>query len=412
MSVFLARAHKYQLNLLTRLIAQGIDKLGIDLKGKKSALLKPNIVNVAKPHSAKITHPVLVEALIDVLREIGVDDITVGDGPAVDADVNRVFDVSGYSKLARRKKVKLVNFDDMESTTIKIIEEKNSRDEKRADSAQFKSNLAKDFLKSEHNGIRIPKLVNDVDLYINIPKLKTHVNAGVSISLKNQIGLLARYDKMRFHLIGLHEPITRLAQVIRPEMIIVDGIIGSEGEAPVHGRRKDAAVLAMGTDMLEVDLVCCKIMGIEPFSVNHIRLLLPKDGTVPQIMTVGERIDELKTMFVQPDLRYGKVLNIYSWRNPRSCPLCSVVFNRAMEVAKRNPKYWFSFLPAFMYQAIFKRIDLIKGPSPEMPEDNRFVLCFGDCAQKTAEAVGRPFVRGCPPKPEDILAGLKQVYKR
>lgn len=409
MSVFLAKAAKYQLSLLTHLITLGIDKLDINLKGKKSALLKPNIVNVAKPDSAKITHPMFVEAVIDVLREIGIDDITVGDGPAVDADVGRVFDFSGYSQLARRKKVKLVNFDDTESITVNIIPKTNSQDGKRTDSTK---NPPRDFLKSKHHEIKIPKLVNDVDLYINIPKLKTHVNAGVSISLKNQIGLLSREDKKRFHLMGLHEPITQLSRVVHPGMIIVDGITGSEGEAPIHGKRKDAGVLAMGTDMLEVDLVCSQIMGVEPSSVKHIHLLLSEDGRVPHIEILGERIEELRTMFLQPNHRYGKVLNIYSWRNPRSCPLCSNAFNQAIEVAKKTPACWLSFFPRFVYQAIFKRIDLIKGPSPEMPEDDSFVLCFGDCAQKTAEAIGRPFVPGCPPNPEGMLEGLKQLYKR
>ncbi len=399
MAIFLARASKYNSSLLSGLIKQGIKKLGLDLKGKKSALLKPNIVNIARPNSAKITHPIVVEAVIDVLRNMGIDDITVGDGPAVDADDGKVFEVSGYLRLAQRKNVRLLNFNGTESVEIKIITENRKR-------------AFGDETGVEHGIISVPRLLMDADLYINIPKLKTHVNTGISISMKNQIGLLSRDEKMQFHLTGLHEPIARLSHTIRPDMIIVDGITGLEGEAPIHGEKKEAGILAMGTDMLEVDLICCQLMCIDPSAVKHIHFLLPGDKKVPQIENLGEKMEELKTKFQQPNHRYGRVLNIYSWRNPRSCPLCSIAFNRAIEMAKRNPKYWFSFFPKFMFQALFKRIDLVKGPLPEMPRDKNFVICFGDCAQEVSEGEGLPFVRGCPPGSEDLLDGIKKLWQK
>ena len=114
MAVFLDEIGHYKLGDVQDAIRRALDELGVDLSGKRTAFLKPNLVIAAKPRTAVVTHPVVVEALVNVLRERGLTSISIGDGPGVGLDVENVFRVTGYSKLAERLGVDLVNLNTTE----------------------------------------------------------------------------------------------------------------------------------------------------------------------------------------------------------------------------------------------------------------------------------------------------------
>ena len=63
MTVKIVKSTNYNIQTLEKQISEAIGELGIDLKGKKTAVLKPNIVISAKPGSAIITHPAPVLVL-------------------------------------------------------------------------------------------------------------------------------------------------------------------------------------------------------------------------------------------------------------------------------------------------------------------------------------------------------------
>ena len=100
MTVKIIKAEKYDVSALEGLIKDAIKDLKLNLKNKKTAVLKPNIVIPAKPGSAIITHPAITEAVINVLEDYGFEDIIIGEGPGVGADEIKAFELSGYSKLA------------------------------------------------------------------------------------------------------------------------------------------------------------------------------------------------------------------------------------------------------------------------------------------------------------------------
>jgi uncharacterized protein (DUF362 family) len=54
----------------------------------------------------------------------------------------------------------------------------------------------------------------------------------VTLGLKNQKGLLLPEDKKRFHKLDLNDCIRALTQVVRPNLTLVDGIVGLEGDGP------------------------------------------------------------------------------------------------------------------------------------------------------------------------------------
>ncbi|KCZ70788.1 hypothetical protein ANME2D_02813 [Candidatus Methanoperedens nitroreducens] len=379
MTVKIVKAKKYDVKSLESLIRDAIKDIGSDLKNKKTVLLKPNIVIAAKPGSAIITHPAVVEALINVLEENGFEDIIIGEGPGVGADEAKAFEVSGYSKLAAKKNVKLINLNKAERTELKW----------------------------KYGIIKIPKIVLEADLYINLPKMKTHGQTAVTLAMKNQKGLLSRADKQKFHKLGLHEPLVELARVIKPHLTIVDAIEGMEGEGPLNGKKKKVGALVIGTDQVETDAICCDIMGIDPEKVGHIIEGI-KQNIGPEVPDlIGDDIKEVRAKFKQANEKYGKFLNVYSWRNPYACSMCIDSFSLAVRSSIWSPKYWLTFLPRFTYYAVLKHLYIIQGKHAKIPDMKGKVICLGDCTREIAEKNNLRHIKGCPPNSREILDNLR-----
>jgi uncharacterized protein (DUF362 family) len=384
MPVKIVKAEKYDVKRLKPLIRDAIEESGLNLQGKKTAILKPNIVIPAKPKSAIITHPAVVEAVVGVLKEKGFEDIVIGEGAGVGADESMIFDISEYKKLEKAG-VRLVNLNKAERVGIKW----------------------------KYGTLKIPEIVAETDLYVNIPKMKTHGQTTVTLAMKNQKGLLLNADKKRFHLLGLHEPIAELAKVMKPDLIVVDAVEAMEGEGPLRGKKKKVGVLVIGTNLLEVDMACCEIMGIEYEKVKHIKEGLEQNIGPEKPEITGINPEEVKTSFnfKKANEKYGHILNVYSWRNPYACSMCIDSFSLAVKSSIRNPKYWLTFIPKFAYLALFKRIDIIQGSHAEIPAKHEYgrIICLGDCTKEIAKKKGFMYVKGCPPKSKDILEALTKV---
>jgi uncharacterized protein (DUF362 family) len=114
------------------------------------------------------------------------------------------------------------------------------------------------------------------DVLISLPKLKTHHWAGVTLSLKNLFGTLPGicygWPKNELHWCGIDESIVDIALTRRPDLAIVDGIVGMEGDGPLNGTPKSLGALIMGWDPLAVDATCCRLMQLDPEKVAYLVL--------------------------------------------------------------------------------------------------------------------------------------------
>ena len=375
MTVKIIKAEKYDVSALEGLIKDAIKDLKIDLKNKKTAVLKPNIVIPAKPGSAIITHPAITEAVINVLEDYGFNDIIIGEGPGVGADEIKAFELSGYSKLAAKKNVKLINLNKTERIEIKW----------------------------KYGTLKIPKIIAEADLYVNLPKMKTHGLTVVTLAMKNQKGILLNADKQKFHKLGLHVPVAELANVVQPDLNIVDAIMCMDGEGPLNGKKKRVGALVVGTNLVEVDVACCSIMGIEYTRVGHIVEGLKRNIGPEKPDLIGADLADVRTSFKTPNEEYGRFLNVYSWRNPYACSMCIDSFSLAVKSSVQRPVYWLTFLPKFAYYALFRHINIIQGKHAKIPDVKGRVICLGDCTRDLATKNNLLHIGGCPPTSKDII---------
>ncbi|HEY3175072.1 MAG TPA: DUF362 domain-containing protein [Candidatus Polarisedimenticolia bacterium] len=388
MAVHFEAVDRYKVAEIEKAFERSLDAIGFDASGRRTAFLKPNIVRPMKPETAAVTHPSVAEAVINVLRRRGLSDIRVGEASSVGVDVEESFDVSGYRAMARRLGVPLLNLNDVERREVKWI----------------------------FGRLRLPRVALDSDLYVNLAKMKTHFHTIVTLGVKNQKGLLLPEDKQFDHLeVRLHPALAEYARLARPHLTVVDGIVAMEGEGPTKGKPKPAGVLAVGGDIYETDFACARFMGVDPMKVTHLayavergHLALPAGGA-DGLPVTGEAFAARRASFELPKGEPTKLMNFYGWKNHRACAECEHAVEHAFQLGMRNPKYWFTFLPKLAYLMMFDRVDLIRGREAKVPDNHGRLLLVGDCTQRLASEYGVDYVKGCVPRPEDVIRRIQQI---
>ena len=122
----------------------------------------------------------------------------------------------------------------------------------------------------------LSRTVATADVVISLPKLKTHHWAGATLSLKNLFGTLPGicygWPKNELHWRGIDNSIVDIALTRTPDLAIVDGIIGMEGDGPLNGTPKPIGALVMGHDLVAVDATCCRLMMLDPRQIGYLVL--------------------------------------------------------------------------------------------------------------------------------------------
>jgi uncharacterized protein (DUF362 family) len=145
--------------------------------------------------------------------------------------------------------------------------------------------------------------VVEADVVVSMPKMKTHHWAGVTLSLKNCFGCVPGrvygWPKNVLHWAGLTEAIVDVAAVVRPDLQIVDGIVGMQGNGPIQGTAMPAGLLVFGDDPVATDVTAARLMGFDasrvPSIVEAARFL--GQGDPDRIQQVGEDVERSAVNF-------------------------------------------------------------------------------------------------------------------
>jgi uncharacterized protein (DUF362 family) len=223
----------------------------VPLKGKR-VVLKPNLVEY---HRDKVinTHPHLVAAAIELCRREEAAEVIVAEGPGHWRNVEYLVAASGLGDVLRHYQVPFVDLNHDEPVA--------------------RINLGR-LTKLEK--LYLSRTVASAEVLISLPKLKTHHWAVATLSLKNLFGTLPGicygWPKNELHWRGIDNSIVDIALTRTPELAIVDGIVGMEGDGPLNGTPKHTGVIVMGTDLVAVDATCCRLMQLDPEKVAYLVL--------------------------------------------------------------------------------------------------------------------------------------------
>jgi uncharacterized protein (DUF362 family) len=221
----------------------------VPLHGKR-VVLKPNLVEF---HRNKVinTHPHVIAAVIELCRREGAAEVIVAEGPGHWRNVEYLVAASGLGDVLRHYKTPFVDLNH--------------------DEPAKRVNLGR-LTGLEH--LYVSQTVATADVLISLPKLKTHHWAVATLSLKNLFGTLPGicygWPKNELHWRGIDNSIVDIAATRTPDLAIVDGIIGMEGDGPLNGAPKPMGVLVMGCDLVAVDATCCRLMQLDAERVGYL----------------------------------------------------------------------------------------------------------------------------------------------
>jgi len=239
-------------------------------KGQK-VLLKVNLLMGKDPKNAVTTHPEIVRAIGKKIKNIGAE-VIIGDspgGPFNQSILKRAYKKSGFLKIAEEEGFKL-NF--------------NTDSLKRE---YLNGNIKKSF--------QIADYITEADVIINLPKLKTHGLTMYTGAVKNLFGAVPGVIKAEYHLRmqsvkDFSRMLNDLAGLVKPDLTVMDAVVGMEGEGPSNGRPKRFEYLLASKSPFYLDLAAVKLLGISP------------EDKVPTIKTAFEdKLLEMNDLILKGD---------------------------------------------------------------------------------------------------------------
>lgn len=117
------------------------------------------------------------------------------------------------------------------------------------------------------------ELVLGSDVFINVPVLKSHGSATLTVAMKNLMGII--WDRRFWHRHDLHQCIADFACYRKPSLNVVDAYNVMLRNGPRGGSAQDVAQMQtqlLSTDMVAVDAAAARLFGAEPQSIPYIRL--------------------------------------------------------------------------------------------------------------------------------------------
>lgn len=248
--VALLKCEEYQLELIKNKLLEGLSFFGglkSFIKKDDRVFIKLNCVGPFEAEKAITTHPIFVKAVIQLVKEITTN-IIIGDNPAT-KDLLFTLKKNGLYDVIVEENLEIIN--GREFTTI----------------TNSKCHVYSDF--------QVSKAMVDVDVMINLPKLKTHSLAYMTGAQKNLFGFIFGLNKAGWHVkasnpLEFGEAINDLYGAIlntykdKKILNIMDGIVGLEGEGPSSGGLpKQASAILISPDGISLDRVAVEVVHLD-----------------------------------------------------------------------------------------------------------------------------------------------------
>ena len=107
----------------------------------------------------------------------------------------------------------------------------------------------------------VSRTILDAGFLISVPKIKTHAEAGLSCAMKNWVGIARGQDKRHIHF-DLGKNIFAINEVVVPDLVVVDGIVGMEGNGPGDGEPFHFGYLGISDSAFVNDFVVARVVDM------------------------------------------------------------------------------------------------------------------------------------------------------
>lgn len=366
--------------------------------------MKPNIVfwtmAVPFPKWGVITTSRVVEDMVVLLKEMGIDKITIGEGmvvmdPKDSRTPSHAFNTLGYENLKKRYGIDYVNLWD------RPFRKKSLGD-------GFSLNYSAEIL--------------DSDFVVNLPVMKTHNQTVVSLGIKNMKGVIDISSRKKCHSMepgaDLNVLVARLADPLPEMFTLIDGIFTNERGPSFDGKIRRSNILVASSDVLAADMAGASLLGYLPSEVPHLAYAAARKeipACLSGIVLKGEALESVSSRH-EYDFKYSEEPNnslplplakmgmkgiSYRKYDLSMCTYCSGVNGLILSAIR----YAWKGRP-------WDEVEILTGKSMKPTPGMKKTILLGKCMYKLnkdnpdiREAIS---VKGCPPKTSDIV---KALYK-
>lgn len=244
-----------------------------DRARSRHVLIKPNLVTVyhnmglVERDYPETTDPRVLDAVVQWFLQF-TRNITIVESSGRGAPTRGSFRVAGIDRLARHRGVGLVALEE-EPVDRYILPHAKVQKE-----------------------ICIPHIMSGAvtgeSFYVSLPKMKTNLYTGVTLGFKNAMGTIPYNLRQRNHNWAIDQKLVDMLYLFKPDLVLVDGIVGAEGNCPAPVQPVDSKVIVSGDNTVEVDRIATQMMGFDPMSIDLIRIAHELGFGDPAVEVIGE----------------------------------------------------------------------------------------------------------------------------
>jgi uncharacterized protein (DUF362 family) len=377
---------------------------GLDhLPNKANAFIKPNIVfwtsTTPFPKWGVVTTSRVVEDMVTLLKERGIDEITIVEGIRTHDPKDRetpahAFESLGYHVLKSRYGVKVLNVFERPFKKLDL-------------GAGVVLNFNEDILQS--------------DFVVNLPVLKTHSQAVVSLGIKNLKGLIDVPSRKKCHSPhpgkDLNYMIARLANKLPPSFTLLDGIYTAERGPYFDGRLRRSNILIASSDIFSADKVGAKVLGYDPSEIPYLVHGAQDFGRtidLSDVEVVGEKIEAVASRheYAFPYTEDGNLPKSFQKMGVKGLSyrkydhtICTYCSGLSMVILTAIANAWRG--------EPWNEIEILTGkimkPSPGKKKTILIGKCMYQANKDNADIKEMIAVKGCPPDLKAVMKALHQA---
>lgn len=243
------------------------------LKNNRHALIKPNLVSVYHDSGfderdyPETTDPRVFEAVVSYIRQY-TNNISIVESSGKPMPTPVSFRTAGYDRIAKYYGTELIPLEFQPVVRYMLP----------------KAEVMKE--------VYLPEILDEAvrgeAFYISVPKMKTNLYTGVTLGFKNAMGTIPYFLRERNHSHLINKKLADLLYLFKPNLTVIDGIIGGEGNTPAPVDPVRVGMIVCGNNSVEVDRITTHMMGFDPEQNKLMQEAVHRGFNDPEVEIIGK----------------------------------------------------------------------------------------------------------------------------
>jgi len=234
-----------------------------------TVLIKPNLITSHTYETGITTDPIVVEAVIRIVQELGKKALVVETEGGITSPDTAIHE-TGMMEVIERLGSEYINMRKLEDKVELEVKEPRKIEK-----------------------FKVARIATESAI-ITVPSMKTLHHTSITMGLKNMFGMLTTRKKYPMHRHGMNNVIYDICKTLPPTLSVIDGFYGKSGRGPWEGTPVKMDTIIASIDPVAADATGARCIGIDPMTIDHVRWLHEAGiGEITDIEVVGDGIEDV-----------------------------------------------------------------------------------------------------------------------